>query len=59
MAKPTLYLLSPFQEKFNYFLSYLGFFLAGNRAWSHVQVLESKFDIPYDSVAILGQLNVK
>ena len=34
-----------------------GLLSAGNRVWSHVQ--GSKFDIPYCSLAIPRQLNVK
>ena len=44
MSKSRLYLLSSFQEKRNYFLQYLGYFLSENRLESQIKGLESKFD---------------
>ena len=60
MEKSRPYLFASFREKYDCKLFALfRLFLAGNRAQSQVLGQESKFGIPYCSLAILGQLNVK
>ena len=39
--------LLPIPGKIRLLLSLFGLFLAGNKAWSHIQGSKSKFDIPY------------
>ena len=53
--------LSPFhfKRKIQLLFSLFGLLLAGEKTWSSVEESESKFDIPYWSLAIPGQPNVK
>ena len=48
-----------FSGKIDYFLSYFGCFLVKKGAWSHFKGSESKFDLPYCSLTILGHVPVK
>ena len=59
IAKSRPYLVPIFQEKYDYFLSYFGCFLVKKGAWSHFKGSESKFDLPYCSLTILGHVPVK
>ena len=56
IEKAKLYLLYSLREKYNYFFPCLGYFWLEKRRG---QVSESKFDIPYWSLAIPGQLNIR
>ena len=47
MSESRFYLLSPFREKYDYFLQYLGYFFTANREGSQVKELESKFGKSY------------
>ena len=49
----------PFKKKIQLLFSLFGLLLAGKKTWSSVEESESKFDIPYWSLAIPGQPNVK
>ena len=53
------YLVPMFQEKYDYFLSYFGCFLVKKGAWSHFKGSESKFDLPYCSLTIVGHVSVQ
>ena len=53
IEKAKLYLLSHLREKYNYFFPCLGYL------WLEKRKSESKFDIPYWSLAIPGQFNIK
>ena len=54
IAKSRPYLVSIFQEKYDYFLSYFVLFLLKKGAWLKIKRLESKSDLPYFSLTILG-----
>ena len=48
-----------FSRKIQLLLSYFGRFLVEKGAWSHFKGSESKFDLPYCSLTILGHVPVK
>ena len=59
IAKSRPYLVSIFQEKYDYFFLYFGYFLPKRGAWSLTEGLESKFDLPCCSLTIPGHVSVE
>ena len=52
------YLVSIFQEKYDYFLLYFGCFLLKKEVWSHFERSQSKFHIAYFTNMIPGHVSV-
>ena len=48
-----------FSRKIRLLLSYFGSFLVKKGAWSHFKGSESKFDLPYCSLTIVGHVSVQ
>ena len=60
ITKSRPYLVPIFQEKYDYFCPILVvFWWKKGRAWSHFKGSESKFDLPYCSITIVGHVSVQ